>query len=74
MNAASTQILLVIEFLVKPIQVGTNLALLQLMWVTVTLNGSFLTSRGAVYSALAASGLDRKCIKKCWCALRHLVI
>jgi len=69
MDTASTQILLVIEFLVKPIQIGTNLALLQFMWAM--LNGSFLISRGAVHSALAASGLDQKCIKRCWRALRY---
>jgi hypothetical protein len=33
---------------------GTNLALLQLMWTI--LNGSFLQSRGAIFPALAANG------------------
>lgn len=69
MDTASTQILLVLEFLVKPIQVGTNFALLQLMWVI--LNGSFLHSRGAVHSALANSHYDRQTIQRCWRVLRY---
>ena len=69
MDTTSIQILLVLEFLVKPIQVGTNLALLQLMWSI--LNGSFLRSRGAVHSALALNHFDRQTIQRCWSTLRR---
>ncbi len=69
MDTASTQILLVLEFLVKPVQIGTNLALVQLMWAM--LNGSFLESRGAIHTALFGSGYDRQTIQRCWRALRY---
>lgn len=69
MNTASTQILLVLEYLVKPIQIGTNLALVQLMWSI--LNGSFLHSRGAIHSALLHSQYDRQTIQRCWRVIRH---
>ena len=69
MDAASTQILLVLEFLVKPVQIGTNLALVQLMWAM--LNGSFLEGRGAIHTALFGSGYDRQTIQRCWRVLRH---
>lgn len=69
MDTASTQILPVLEFLVKPIQIGTNLALLQLMWAM--LNGSFLSSRGALHSALASSRFDQQTTQRCWRVLRY---
>jgi hypothetical protein len=69
MDTASAQILLVLEYLVKPIPIGTNLALLQLMWVMI--NGSFLASRGAVHSALRQLGLDDRSIARGWRALRR---
>lgn len=68
MDTASGQILLVLEYLVKPITIGTNLALLQLMWAMI--NGSFLTSRGAVHSALQQLGLEEQGIGRSWRALR----
>lgn len=61
-----------IQVLVKIVQVsaiGTNLALLQLMWAMV--NGSFLRSRGAVMMALHLSGFSPKEIRRSWQALRR---
>ena len=54
MTTASQKTVQVLEQIVKCVPVGTNLALLQLMWAMIT--GSFLTSRGAIHSALANSG------------------
>ena len=68
MDTASRQILLVLEQLVKSVPIGTNLALLQLMWVM--LSGHFLTSRGAVHTALQLGGLSKAEVKRCWQALR----
>lgn len=69
MDTASTQIVLVLEYLVKPLQIGTNLALVQLMWCI--LNGSFLHSRGAIHSALSHSQYDRQTIQRCWRVVRY---
>ena len=69
MSTASHKTIQVLEHIVKVLPVGTNLALLHLMWALV--NGSFLKSRGAVHSALAASGFDKGEIRRSWQALRY---
>lgn len=48
---------------------GTNLALLQLMWAMIT--GTFLSSRGAVHSALLVAGFAPDEIGRSWRALRR---
>jgi hypothetical protein len=48
---------------------GTNLALLQLMWTI--LNGSFLQSRGAIFPALKANGFTPAESHRIWGAFRH---
>ncbi|MCP4422938.1 MAG: hypothetical protein GY803_00455, partial [Chloroflexi bacterium] len=47
----------------------TNLALLQLLWSM--LNGSFLSSRGAIFPAMKASGFDDEEIRRGWAAMRY---
>ncbi|MEZ4707508.1 MAG: hypothetical protein R3A44_09895 [Caldilineaceae bacterium] len=42
--------------IVQSVGIGTNVSLLRLLWVMV--NGSFLGSRGAVHSALAANAFS----------------
>ena len=69
MSTASHRTIQVLEQVVKVLPVGTNLALLQLMWAMP--NGSFLKSRGAVHSALAASGFSDGAIRRSWHALRY---
>ncbi|MEI2421488.1 hypothetical protein V6O07_14535 [Arthrospira platensis SPKY2] len=54
MSIAIARTIQLLEEIVKVLPVGTNLALLHLMWAM--LNGSFLKSRGAVHGALAESG------------------
>ncbi len=56
MTTASLITVQVLEQIVKFVPVGTNLALLQLMWAMIS--GSFLSSRGAVHSALGKSGFE----------------
>ena len=68
MDTASQQILLVLEHLVKLVPIGTNLALLQLMWAMLT--GRFLHSRGAVHTALHLAGFKPAAIRRSWRALR----
>ena len=69
MNTASKRTLHVIERVVKLVPIGTNLALLQLIWAMIT--GAFLPSRGAVHTALSLSGFQRKEIQRSWTALRY---
>lgn len=69
MSTALYRTIQVLEQIVKVLPVGTNLALLHLMWAM--LNGSFLKSRGAVHSALVESGFNRQEVQRSWQALRH---
>ena len=68
MTTASQKTVQVLEQIVKVVPVGTNLALLQLMWAMIT--GSFLSSRGAIHSALIRSGFKPGEIRRSWRALR----
>jgi hypothetical protein len=69
MSTALYRTIQVLEQVVKVLPVGTNLALLHLMWAM--LNGSFLRSRGAVHSALVESGFNQQEVRRSWQALRH---
>ena len=69
MNTASKRTLHVIEQIVKSVPIGTNLALLQLIWALI--NGSFLPARGAVHPALSLAGFARQEIQRSWTGLRH---
>jgi hypothetical protein len=55
MSSASESTIQALEFIVKPLPVGTNLALLHVLWAL--LSGAFLPSRGAVFPALLCLGL-----------------
>jgi len=68
MTTASQKTLQVLEQIVKVVPIGTNIALLQLMWAMIT--GAFLSSRGAIHSALAWCGFEADEIGRSWCALR----
>lgn len=54
MTTASEKMIQAIEYVVKAISVGTNIALLHIIWAMVS--GDFLSSRGAVHTALKLSG------------------
>jgi len=56
MTPASEATIKALEYVVKPLPVGTNLALLYLLWAL--LSGAFLGSRGAVFPALQTLGLS----------------
>lgn len=68
MTTASQRTVQALEQIVKVVPIGTNLALLQLMWAMIT--GSFLSSRGAIHSALVRSGFKPGEIRRSWRALR----
>lgn len=69
MSTASEITIQVLIQLVQVVSVGSNLALLQLMWAM--LNGSFLRSRGAVMTALQLSGFNPQEVRRSWQALRY---
>ena len=56
-------------FIVQTVPIGTNLGLLRILWVMV--NGSFLQSRGAIFSALHLSGFEAQEVRRSWAALRY---
>ena len=68
MTTASQKTVQVLEQIVKVVPLGTNLALLQLMWAMIT--GAFLSSRGAIHSALIKAGFEPEEIRRSWRAVR----
>ena len=56
-----------IVFVVQVTPVGTNLGLAWMMWAMM--NGSFLLSRGAIFAALQAIGLDENEMRRSWAAM-----
>jgi len=68
MSTASRRTIQALEHIVKPVPIGTNLALLHLLWAM--LSGAFLRSRGAVFSALQMSGFTVSQIRRSAQALR----
>ena len=67
-NAVETTIQAIV-FVVQVTPVGTNLGLACLMWAMV--NGSFLTSRGAIFPALQAIGLTENEMRRSWSAMAY---
>jgi hypothetical protein len=58
-----------LQAVVQGLPVGTNIALLQLMWVM--LQGRLLTSRGAIFPALVGGGFSWQVARRCWAAMRY---
>ncbi|MGH7928360.1 MAG: hypothetical protein ACREQV_11250, partial [Candidatus Binatia bacterium] len=56
-------------FLVQVVPIGTNIGLVRMLWVMV--NGSFLQSRGALFSALHLSSFTVREMRRSWAALRY---
>lgn len=69
MLIAAEETVQAMAFIVQVVAVGTNIGLVRILWVMV--NGSFLQSRGAVFSALHLSGFNRQEIRRSWAALRY---
>lgn len=69
MSIAIEQTIQALQVVLQEVPVGTNLALLQLLWSM--LNGSFLISRGAIFPAMKASGFDNEEIRRSWAAMRY---
>lgn len=58
-----------LQAVVQAVPVGTNFALLQLMWMM--LQGRLLASRGAIFPALIAAGFSWTVARRCWAAMRY---
>lgn len=55
--------------LTEGLPVGTNLALLQFLWMLVS--GALLPQRGALFPALQATGLSEQATRRAWAAFRR---
>jgi hypothetical protein len=55
--------------LTEGLPIGTNLALLQFLWMLVS--GALLPQRGAIFPALQATGLSARAIRRAWAAFRR---
>ena len=55
--------------LTEGLPVGTNLALLQFLWMLVS--GALLPQRGAIFPALQAAGLSDQATRRAWAAFRR---
>lgn len=69
MESAPQRTVQALAAVVKDTPVGTNLALLHLLWALVS--GTFLVSRGAVFAALLHMGLSPDAVRRSWQALHH---
>lgn len=69
MPIAIEQTIHVLQIVVQNVPVGTNLSLLHLLWSM--LNGSFLSSRGAIFPSLVYSGFTTDETRRSWQALRY---
>jgi len=54
---------------VESLPIGTNLALYHFLWMLVS--GALLTSRGALFPALQAMGLEAAEVRRAWAAFRY---
>lgn len=54
--------------IVQTVPIGTNLGLVQVLWVMVS--GRFLPSRGALLGALALGGFEAAAVRRSWAAVR----
>lgn len=67
MSTAIEKTLEALEQVVENVPVGTNLALVHLLWALIT--GAFLSSRGAIFSALSQCGFSAEEVRRSWQAM-----
>lgn len=67
MNEPTWQMMTLLCSVVRSTPVGTNLALLHLLWMLVS--GQLLLSRGAIIPGLAQMGLSDQVVRRAWQAL-----
>jgi hypothetical protein len=69
MNGHAVQTVKLLCDVVCTLPIGTNLALLHLLWMMVS--GQLLLSRGAVIPGLHQMGLSDRAVRRAWRALRR---
>lgn len=69
MTHAVTDTMWALVAVVVSLPIGTNLAILHLLWAIVT--GRLLPSRGAIFPALLAIGLPADAVHRAWAAFRY---
>jgi hypothetical protein len=69
MDAVVYRVLTVLCVVVAPVPIGTNRALLDLLWML--LSGRLLAARGALFPALSAMGWPAARVRRAWAALGH---
>lgn len=69
MQTALETTITALVFIVQVVPIGTNISLVRLLWAMMS--GSFLNSRGAIHSALAAHEFSADAIRRSWAALRY---
>lgn len=69
MSIAITETIQALQLVLQTVPIGTNLALLHLLWSI--LNGSFLSSRGAIFPGMQLSRFSETGTRRSWAALRH---
>jgi len=56
--------IIVLEELLEGLPIGTNLAMMHVFWALLI--GQLLPSRGALFPALKAIGLEDDGVRRCW--------
>jgi hypothetical protein len=69
MTRTTIEVMAALCAVTQSLPVGTNLALLQLLWML--LSGQLLPSRGALFPSLKAIGLSAAAIRRVWAAFRY---
>lgn len=69
MSNTSIRMMTTLIEIVAFLPIGTNLALLHLLWAIVS--GQFLVSRGAIFPALAQIGLSKRQVGRAWQAFHR---
>ena len=69
MPTVTQEVMITLCSVLQPLPVGTNLALLHMMWMLVS--GKLLNSRGAIFPGLLSTGISAAEIRRAWAALRY---
>jgi hypothetical protein len=69
MTRTTTEVMAALCAVTQSLPIGTNLALLQLLWML--LSGQLLPSRGALFPGLKAIGLSTAAVRRAWAAFRY---
>lgn len=69
MPIVTQEIMITLCAVLRPLPIGTNLALLHFMWMLVS--GKLLNSRGALFPGLLSTDLSTAEIRRAWSAFRY---